>query len=352
MSDENVSDEQLPGAGAGQGVTGDGETTGHIGLQSATQSATQPADATDDTYHLEAGFPALAFDDPRMQPYAKHPRRTELIIGICLLVGLCGFAAYGGLYFEGGQTQLEGAFFGVGLFAFGFALSAWGKYLLPRGPFVEERHRMASSDEERDAMRSAVVSRADLTFRRRGFLGMLLAAGGGVMTIVLGFPLIRSLAPNQPGNALDVTDWKSGAHVVDLDGRRITSTDLQVGGMLTVFPEGFEGSSIDQTMLVRPDNFDITTKPGRETWGPQGYLAFSKMCTHAGCPVGLYQELNKVLLCPCHQSIFNVMDGAQPIFGPAPRPLPQLPLYIDSRGFLRAQDGYDQPVGPGFWERS
>ncbi|MGH6876918.1 MAG: ubiquinol-cytochrome c reductase iron-sulfur subunit, partial [Rhizomicrobium sp.] len=97
---------------------------------------------------------------------------------------------------------------------------------------------------------------------------------------------------------------------------------------------------------------DIVTLPGRETWGPKGYLAYSKMCTHAGCPVGLYEEVTQQLLCPCHQSLFNVKTGANPVFGPAPRPLPQLPLRIDSAGFLVAQAGYDQPVGPGFWERS
>ena len=95
----------------------------------------------------------------------------------------------------------------------------------------------------------------------------------------------------------------------------------------------------------------ITTKPGRETWGPAGYVAYSKVCTHAGCPVGLYEQLTQQLLCPCHQSLFNVREGAQPIFGPAPRPLAQLPLYVDGAGYLRAQTGYDEPIGPGFWER-
>ena len=89
------------------------------------------------------------------------------------------------------------------------------------------------------------------------------------------------------------------------------------------------------------------------SWGPEGYLAFSKVCTHAGCPVALYQKALDELLCPCHQSIFEVGPGrpATPVFGPAPRPLPQLPLYVDSKGYLRAQNRYDEPVGPGFWER-
>ncbi|MGA2036488.1 MAG: Rieske 2Fe-2S domain-containing protein [Acidimicrobiales bacterium] len=317
----------------------------------ATSEGTVTADKAAAT---EAGVPVATLDDPHLRPYAKHLRRAEWTVGLFLLLGLLGFAAYGGVYFVGGQTQLEGVFAGVGLFAFGFGLSAWGKYLLPQGPFAEERHPLASSEKERQAMTAAVVDRATLTFARRGFLGGLLGTGAGVMGIVLAFPVIRSLGPKQPGKALDVTDWKAGSRLVDFNGRPLHASDLEVGGAITVFPEGFVGSSIDQTMLVRagPSDKNIVTKPGRETWGPRGYLAYSKMCTHAGCPVGLYQELTQQLLCPCHQSLFDVMDGAQPVFGPAPRPLPQLPLMIDSAGWLRAQSGYHEPIGPGFWERS
>jgi ubiquinol-cytochrome c reductase iron-sulfur subunit len=296
-------------------------------------------------------IPLAAFDDPHLLPYAKNPRRTELVVALFLLVGLAGFVAYGALYWVGGQTQWEGVFFGVGLFAFGFGLSAWGKYLLPQGPFVEQRHRLASSESEVEAMSAAIEERGKMVFRRRGLLGGILAAGGGAMTIVLGFPLLRSLGP-QPKNTLEVTNWRAGSHVVDLNGRRIHHTDLLVGGSLTVFPEGFAGSSVDQTMLIRVRKTDVQTLPGRASWGPKGYLAYSKLCTHAGCPVGLYEETLQRLLCPCHQSLFDVLTGANPVFGPAPRPLPQLPLSINRRGYLLAQAGYDQPVGPGFWERS
>jgi ubiquinol-cytochrome c reductase iron-sulfur subunit len=296
------------------------------------------------------GVPLTAFDDPHLQPYAKNPRRAEALIAVLLLMGLAGFAAYGGLYWVGGQPQWEAVFGGVGFFAFGFGLSAWGKYLLPQGPFVEDRHSLASTDAEVDAMAAAFEDRGKMVFRRRGLLGTILGAGAGVMGVVLIFPL-RSLGP-QPKKSLDVTDWRPGSYVVDIDGKRIHQADLEVGGALTIFPQGFEGSSVSQTMLVRAERTDIVTMPGRESWGPKGYLAYSKMCTHAGCPVGLYQQLTQQLLCPCHQSLFDVKTGANPVFGPAPRALPQLPLMIDSAGFLVAQAGFDQPVGPGFWERS
>ncbi len=295
--------------------------------------------------------PVAAFDDAHLQPYAKHPRRAEIVVGACLFVGFLGFVAYGATYWVGGQTQVEAVTLGLGFFGFGFAMSAWGKYLMPKGPFTEDRHPVEGTEPEVQALAAAVSERGKMVFRRRGVLGGLLGLAGAAMGVVLAFPLLRSLGP-QPMKALDTTDWKPGAYLVDINARRITVDDLEVGGALTVFPEGFVGSAIDQTMLIRPSSVNIVTKPGRETWGPQGYLAYSKVCTHAGCPVGLYMEQTQQLLCPCHQSLFDVLDGAQQVFGPAPRPLPQLPLYIDSLGYLRAQAPYDQPIGPGFWERS
>lgn len=300
-------------------------------------------------------YPVARFDDPHMLPLAKNPRRAELVIAALLLIGVAGFCAYGGLYWVGGQTQWEGVFLGVGLFGFGFGMSAWGKYLLPQGPFVEDRHSFASSEEDIEAMTAVVTDRATMVVRRRGFLGGLLAAGSGIMGIVLVFPLLRSLGPT-PGKSLDRTNWKAGSFLVDITGRRVHRADLEVGGFMTVFPEHHTNSdkdqAVDQTVLIRPQKTPFVTRPGRETWTPDEYVAYSKVCTHAGCPVGLYQEQLLQLLCPCHQSLFDVTKGAIPVFGPAPRPLPQLPLYIDDDGFIRAQAGYDQPIGPGFWERN
>ena len=113
----------------------------------------------------------------------------------------------------------------------------------------------------------------------------------------------------------------------------------------TVFPNTDVGGALSQTLLIHAQaDGNIITKPGRETWGPDGYLAFSKVCTHAGCPVGLYDKNTQQLLCPCHQSLFDIVLGkaAEPVFGPAPRPLAQLPLYVDDEGFLIC-------AVPGWW---
>lgn len=308
---------------------------------------------TNDTSIFEdkTPLPVAAFNDPHLAPAAKNVRHTERWIAFFIILGALGFAGYGAIYWQGGQPQIEGLTLGAGLVFIGIALAAWGKYLLPRGPFVEERHSMASSKVEREEMVAAVTERGRLVMHRRGFLGKALGAATGILGIVIAFPLIRSLGP-LPKLGLDKTNWKKGSYLVTIHGRKIKADDLEVGGIITVFPPGHEGNAVDQTVLLRASTAPFTTKPGRETWTPNGYVAYSKVCTHAGCPVGLYQEQTQQLLCPCHQSLFDVLDGAQPVFGPAPRPLPQLALTVDSEGYLRAQGPYDQPIGPGFWERS
>jgi ubiquinol-cytochrome c reductase iron-sulfur subunit len=131
----------------------------------------------------------------------------------------------------------------------------------------------------------------------------------------------------------------------------VQPSDLAVGGLLTVFPEGAVGDAASQTVLVHVSDQPVVTHPGREDWSPDGFLAFSKVCTHAGCPVGLYEQRTKQLLCPCHQTLFDVVRGCTVVFGPAPRALPQLPLALRD-GYLVAQGDYLEPIGPSFWNRA
>jgi ubiquinol-cytochrome c reductase iron-sulfur subunit len=298
---------------------------------------------------------SVSEDDPHMQPKAKDPQAVERRIAILFLLGIFSFCLFGAAYWQNAKAWTYGATLGGGMLFLGVGLVAWGKYLMAQGPFMEERHPHRGTDEERDSFAAALVERGGGTLQRRKVLGGLLGGGLGVFTIVAMFPLLRSLGP-LPKKSLTTTDWQPGTYVVDVTGRRIHSDDMTVGSLVTVFPEGTtdnpDQQAIDQTVMIRVRLTDWTTQAGRETWGPQGYIAYSKLCTHLGCPVGLYEQQLQLLVCPCHQSMFNVMNGAIPQFGPAPRPLPQLPLYVDSAGYLRAQGGYDQPVGPGYWERS
>ena len=211
---------------------------------------------------------------------------------------------------------------------------------MPQGPFVEERHDFHSTEAERDAMTAAVVERGGMVVKRREMLGGLFAAGvGGSWASSSLFPLLRSLGPSRATHRCSRPTGRRARMLVTVDGRQVTVDDLEVGGVLTVFPEGFEGSSPDQVILIRLAEIAPAASdrpPGAPTGASQGYVAYSKMCTHLGCPVGLYQEQTQQLVCPCHQSIFNVVAGAIPEFGPAPRPLPQLPHH---RGLDRVPAG-------------
>lgn len=300
-------------------------------------------------------LPSVSGDDAHLQPAARYPNRVEGLIAVCFVFALIAFGVFGADYWQNGPAWILAVSFGVGLFLLGFGLTAWGKYLMPQGPFVEDRHDLEGTTADQDALSAALVERTQMTVHRRGLIGLLFAAGAGLMGFVLMFPLIRSLGPlpngsGPPDQSYDTTNWRRGVALVDSSGRKVHIRDIVPGGTLTVFPEGREhteiGQSVDQTMLIRP-----TVAP-KEPGTPDGYVAFSKLCTHLGCPVGLYEKELNLLVCPCHQSMFEVANNAEPIFGPAPRPLPRLPLQVSSEGYLEAAAGYDQPVGPGFWERS
>jgi ubiquinol-cytochrome c reductase iron-sulfur subunit len=293
----------------------------------------------------------IGLDAPQFEVAARNPRRAEKAVLLSFFISLLAFAAFGGAFWVNASNMWLGATLGVGMSAFGYGFVAWGKYLMPRGPFEEPRALMTVEQEERDLIVADFASRGRVAIKRRSMLALMMGAAGAVFGVVAIFPLLRSLGP-VPKNALNTTKWRKGSYLTTVDNEHVSVNDVEVGGILTVFPQDDVGGALSQTVLIRlQQSGDIVTEPGRETWGPNGFLAFSKVCTHAGCPVGLYEELTQQLLCPCHQSMFDVRAGAQPIFGPAPRPLAQLPLYVDSSGYLRAQKGFDEPIGPGFWYR-
>jgi len=252
------------------------------------------------------------------------------------------------VYVTGGQAQLEGVLLGIGLGGLAVGLIAWAKHLMPTGPFVQARKVTLRQPEELEEVEESLDQSAATVGRRR-FLGRLLAVSLGAFGIAAVFP-IRSLG-TRPGRALFHTSWRKGSRAVTDAGQPIRPTDLPVDGVLTVFPEGAVGTEDSQTLLIRLPAGDYRPLPGREGWAPGDVVAFSKICTHAGCPVGLYRADSKELYCPCHQSVFEVLDGARPAAGPATMPLPQLPLDVDGDGYLVARSDYTEPVGPGFWNR-
>jgi ubiquinol-cytochrome c reductase iron-sulfur subunit len=182
---------------------------------------------------------------------------------------------------------------------------------------------------------------------RRSLLCWMGAIGlGFVGTIVVS--LLRSFGFN-PWAALSTTVWSDGQRLVTNDGKPISVNAMPPGSTAIVFPENDTDSEKAQTVLIRVDPSMLRLPAERSDWAPQGYVAYSRVCTHAGCVVGLYEATAHLLMCPCHQSTFDILRAAQPTGGPAARPLPQLPLYADSEGFLRAGGGFSDYPGPGYW---
>jgi quinol---cytochrome c reductase iron-sulfur subunit len=272
--------------------------------------------------------------------------RTELLIA-----ALFGVTAITGVvllivYVLGGQTQVEGVLLGIALGSFGIGVVLWARDLMDTPIVIEERHPAASSPETTADFQAALTEEAGFT-RRKLLVGMLVAAFAG-LGAALAIPVL-SLGP-RPGAEQFSTSWRKGLRLVRGDGTAVKAGDLEVDSILTVFPEGAVGSADSQTVLIRVPPETLRLDPPRASWAPEGYVAYSKICTHAGCPVGLFRAAERKLICPCHQSTFDVLTGATPVFGPAGRPLPQLPISIAPDGTFTAEGDFPEPVGPSFWD--
>jgi ubiquinol-cytochrome c reductase iron-sulfur subunit len=274
------------------------------------------------------------------------PTRGAVISFLASALASVGLLA---VYIRGGQPQLEGALLGVALGGISVGLIYWAKRLMPHGPDTQARDVTPPQVSAREEAEESFEEGAEGIGRRR-FLTRMLGLAIAAFAVAVVDP-IRSLG-EAPGNSLFHTAWRPGSRAVTEQGTLVRASDLPVDGVLTVFPEGAINDAESQTLLIHLPPGDYRPLPGRETWAPDNVVAFSKVCTHAGCPVGLYRADSKELFCPCHQSVFEVLDGAKPSEGPAVMPLPQLPLSVDDQGFLVAQSDFTVPVGPGFWNRN
>lgn len=276
-------------------------------------------------------------------------RPSERPVAALLIASIGASLALAAVYIAGGQPQLEGVLLAGSLGGLGAAVIVWALRLLPHEEVTDVREPEPSPEAVRAGATAALAAGEELLTGRRTLARLLLGALAG-LGLVLFFP-IRSLGP-RPGRSLFHTEWGPGAFVVDGNGLRVRGDRLAVDSVITVFPEGHAGSPVSQALLIRVAPALLQLPPAHQAWAPDGYVAFSKICTHAGCPVGLYRAAAHQLLCPCHQSTFDVLRGAVPVFGPTTRALPQLPLRLDADGFLRATGDFSAPVGPGFWERA
>jgi ubiquinol-cytochrome c reductase iron-sulfur subunit len=261
-----------------------------------------------------------------------------------------------------------GATLGGALLAVGIAGVLWQKMLMPHDKVVEERHTFEGTEEEWTELSETFVANSAESGvpRRKVLLGGLIGASG--MLAVPAVVLLRDLgtAPGTPYGAFSSTHWRPGYRLMDVQTlRSVTKDTLAPGGIMSIIPhkddigitEGDPGYlpmiADSAVLLIRlPDPTANKPLPGREDWTPEGFIAYSKICTHVGCPVALYEQETNKLLCPCHQSTFDVVDGARVIFGPAGRPLPQMHIRFNAAGELEAVSDFAEPVGPSYWERT
>jgi ubiquinol-cytochrome c reductase iron-sulfur subunit len=246
----------------------------------------------------------------------------------------------------------------ISLFFIGLGAIHWAKTLMPDHEVVMQRHEFRSPEEDRkDFVDTVKEGAANSGLGRRSLIKRSLGAALG-LSAISPILLLRDLGP-LPGPEQKMTNWKSGTYLVtDPGDRRIKASDLEVGSVAQVMPEfanpkdrHLDDIAKDALLLIRLRPAEFNLEPDRLAMTHEGIIAFSKICSHMGCAVALYEQTTKHLLCPCHQSTFDVTRAAKVIFGPAARPLPQLDITVDSEGYLIARKPFSEPVGPSFWGR-
>lgn len=276
-------------------------------------------------------------------------------------------------------TPIIGFTFGFAVLALGIGVISYVKKFFPDELSVQQRHDGPSDEVARRTVLAQLAKAGqDTTIARRSMIKRSAGAAAGVFGLGLGIasvaPLLRDPWKDGAKSPLWVTGWAS-EHGETVYLRRDTGIvgevslvrpeDMTAGAIETVFPfrESERGDeeallhaqrqSDAPVMLIRlnPD-IQVVKRAGQEDFNYGDYYAYSKICTHLGCPASLYEQRTSRLLCPCHQSQFLLTEYAKPIFGPATRALPQLPITVNDEGYFVARSDFIEPVGPAFWERS
>ena len=268
-------------------------------------------------------------------------------VGIGITATIGGSIAFAVAYVRDAGNGWLGGTLALALLGLGLALAFWGRDLAG-DEVVADRYPVPPDDSAGQAALATQLDEHASVLTRRSFLTKSLIFGVAVFALSQ-IVLLGSLGP-WPGSSLFTTGWRKGRRLVTIDGERVTRDVLATGGFLVAFPEGGEDDANSQVVLLHFVDGEYKPPAGRETWSPEGFVAYSRVCTHAGCPVAQYEDVAQVLVCPCHQSTFDVLNGAEPVAGPAGRPLPQLPLAIDADGYLVAQSDFTVSIGPGFWD--
>jgi ubiquinol-cytochrome c reductase iron-sulfur subunit len=260
------------------------------------------------------------------------------------------------------QNLLLGLGTAFAMLGIGTGIVHWAKALMPDHEVSEERHAIRTEDDRQAAVRIVEDIVEETGIKRRPLIRNTLL-GAVALAPLPALAVFGDLGP-RPDNTLAHTMWapqdgKLKRLTRDPDGTPIKASDVTIGSAFHVIPEGLnelqegklnaKAKAVVLLMRLNPD--DLTISKGRETWSYNGIVAYSKICTHVGCPVALYEQQTHHLLCPCHQSTFDLTKECKVIFGPASRPLPQLPIAVDAEGYLVATSDFKEPVGPSYWER-
>jgi ubiquinol-cytochrome c reductase iron-sulfur subunit len=335
--------------------------------------------------------------DPRQEKRAEiQVAALFLLSAVCTVLFVVAYFAFdvkdnwhivGGF---GASTVALGVTMGGAFLFIGIAIIQWARKLMGDHEIVEMRHPASSSEEDRAATLDAMKVGFEETGIGRRPLIRNSALGALGLVAVGPLVMLRDLG-TLPGDKLEHTIWEVGGRtitIVDENGRKrevqvpkmriardaigtpILASDLEVGDLVNaqpevlfnperyhVDPEEVEGHHLQvhkskaSLILHRMEPGDLKPGKGRENWDVNGIVAYSKICTHVGCPISLNERTTHHLLCPCHQSTFDLADSGRVIFGPAGRPLPQLPITVDEQGYLVAQSDFTEPVGPSYWER-
>lgn len=335
-----------------------------------------------DQGHLEgAGGIPERFANPGLPPHVNRSadlgeraarraeRQVATLFGISMVATVIFLVAYFAIdlntyrFIPGiGQANLSnvvlGVTLGLSLLCIGLGAVHWAKTLMPDTEVTEDRHPQRSSDLARGEAVETIMAGGDASqLARRPLIKYTLGGALGLFALPLVVQLAGSLGP-LPHADLSTTFWRKGMRLVrDPELTPIKASDVTIGSVFPVMPEGIDkashfleekGKAAVLVMRLNPDDIKIAKE---RDWGYDGIVAYSKICTHVGCPVGLYEQRTHHLLCPCHQSTFDVTEDCKVIFGPAHRPLPQLKITVDAEGYLVADSAFREAVGPSFWER-
>ncbi|MBM7796761.1 ubiquinol-cytochrome c reductase iron-sulfur subunit [Pseudoglutamicibacter cumminsii] len=330
------------------------------------------------------GGTSKEFQNPGLPPHTpritdvdpKAEKRASRQVFVLFLISILGTILFFFGYFGVGHTgieigtklRLQNTLIGLGtafaMLGIGLGIIHWAKSLMPDHEVIEERHELApeAGRAEAQQMMEEIIEESGMS-RRKVLTGTLIGAAAiaPLPAIFMFRDLDRSKkTANQMVDQLRHTMWHEGVRLVrDPSGLPIKASDIQIGSAVHVIPEGLNELKENKlnekakavVLVMRLSEEKMHISPGREDWHVNGIVAYSKICTHVGCPIALYEQHTHHLLCPCHQSTFDLTQECKVVFGPASHALPQLPITVDDEGFLVARSDFQEPVGPSYWER-